>query len=102
MALGSGAPGCEPGVANCATASGPITYVERIDPDGDGDAHFVLLDRDGVTAPGISVIDLRADLRPRPLPRAGDLLAAAGPVYRGSFGQRQIQATAVEYVQAPP
>ena len=68
-------------------------YVERIDPDGDGDAHFVLLSPQGVTSPGISVIDVERDLRPHPLPGVGDLVSAAGPVYRGSYGQRQIQAT---------
>jgi hypothetical protein len=41
------------------------------------------------------VIDLRADLRPDPLPRPGDFVAASGPVYEGSHGQRQIQADAI-------
>jgi hypothetical protein len=67
-------------------------YVERVDPDGDGDAHFVLLSREGITAPGVSVIDVKRSLRPRPLPGPGDRLSAAGPVYRGSHGQRQIEA----------
>ena len=53
------------------------------------------LSREGVTAPGISVIDVARDLRPKPLPGVGDTLSAAGPVYRGSYGQRQIQATEV-------
>jgi len=86
------APPCPPAAANCERASGRIVYVERVDPDGDGDAHFVLLSEEGITAPGISVIDVRADLRPQPLPGPGDELAASGPVYRGSYGQRQIQA----------
>lgn len=63
-----------------------------MDPDGDGDAHFVLLSRESITAPGISVIDVRADLRPEPLPGPGDRISAAGPVYPGSYGQRQIEA----------
>ena len=83
---------CPPGAANCESASGQILYVERVDPDGDGDAHFVLASLEGITAPGISVIDVRADLRPRPLPGPGDLIGAAGPVYEGSYGQLQIQA----------
>jgi hypothetical protein len=95
VALGSSPPMCEPQAANCATASGTIVYVERLDPDGDGDAHFVLLSREAVTAPGISVIDVARNLRPHPLPGPGDLLAAAGPVYPGSYGQHQIQATEV-------
>jgi hypothetical protein len=95
IALGVTPPACDLGAANCAAASGTILYVERIDPDGDGDAHFVLLSDQGITAPGISVIDVAKDLRPDPLPGPGDLVAAAGPVYPGSFGQHQIQAIEV-------
>lgn len=89
-------PPCPP-ADNCERASGEILYVERVDPDGDGDAHFVLLSREGITAPGVSVIDVRVDLRPSPLPRPGDQLAASGPVYEGSYGQRQIQADAIRF-----
>lgn len=88
---------CPTEVADCETAGGSILFVERIDPDGDGDAHFVLLSREGITAPGISVIDVRTDLRPKPLPGPGDLLAGAGPVFEGSFGQRQIQAEVIAF-----
>jgi hypothetical protein len=84
---------CPPAASNCRTASGRVLYVERIDPDGDGDAHFVLASRDSITAPGISVIDVRRSLRPSPLPGPGDRISAAGPVYTGSYGQRQIEAT---------
>jgi hypothetical protein len=87
---------CPAGLARCRTASGRILYVERVDADGDGDAHFVLASRQGITGPGISVIDVRRGLRPRPLPGPGDRLSAAGPVERGRFGQRQIEAVAVE------
>ena len=85
---------CPDGAANCASATGRVVYVEAVDPDGDGDAHFVLAGGD-VTGPGLSVIDVRRDLRPDPLPRAGDTVTAAGPVYRGSYGQRQIEAREV-------
>jgi hypothetical protein len=84
---------CPPAASNCRTASGRILYVERVDPDGDGDAHFVLASRDSITGPGISVIDVRRSLRPSPLPGPGERLSAAGPVYTGSYGQRQIEAT---------
>ena len=86
---------CPPELENCRSASGRIVYVERVDPDGDGDAHFVLASRQSITAPGISVIDVRQDLRPHPLPGLGDKISAAGPVFRGSYGQRQIQAIEV-------
>ena len=71
---------------------GRIVYVERVDPDGDGDAHFVISDPRGITLPGLTAIDVRAGLRPHPLPGRGDLISAAGPVQTGSYGQRQIHA----------
>jgi hypothetical protein len=83
---------CPAGLPGCRTVSGRIVYAEAVDPDGDGDAHFVLADSDGVTGFGISVVDVRADLRPQPLPGVGDQISAAGPVATGSFGQRQIEA----------
>ena len=83
---------CPAELANCRTASGRILYVERVDPDGDGDAHFVLTSRQSITGPGISVVDVKKSLRPSPLPGPGDRLSAAGPVYRGSYGQKQIEA----------
>ena len=89
---------CPADVSACRSASGEIVYVERVDPDGDGDAHFVLFSDQSITAPGISVIDVARDLRPHPLPGPGDLVSAAGPVYRGSYGQRQIQATKLRVV----
>ncbi|MFN8112448.1 MAG: hypothetical protein U0R51_04535 [Solirubrobacterales bacterium] len=88
-------PPCPDGAANCERASGQVAYVERVDADGDGDAHFVLVSDESITGPGISVIDVRVDLRPDPLPGPGDFVAASGPVYEGSYGQRQIQADAV-------
>ena len=59
---------CQAGSDNCRAAAGRIVYVERVDPDGDGDAHFVLVSRESITGPGISVIDVRRDLRPSPCP----------------------------------
>jgi len=86
---------CPAGVPGCRVATGRIIYVERVDPDGDGDAHFVLASRASITAPGISAVDVRAGLRPKPLPGPGDRLSAAGPVQTGSYGQRQIHALRV-------
>jgi hypothetical protein len=84
---------CPRSAGNCTAARGTVLYVERVDPDGDGDAHLVLASAQGVSAPGITAIDVERALRPHPLPRVGDRVSAAGPVYRGSHGQRQIQAT---------
>lgn len=83
---------CPPGLPSCRTTEGRITYVERVDPDGDGDAHFVIVDPRGITLPGLTAIDVRKGLRPDPLPGIGDLISAAGPVQTGSYGQSQVHA----------
>ncbi len=87
---------CAPDAENCAVATGRVIYVEAVDPDGDGDAHYVLAGG-RITAPGLSVIDVGPHLRPRRLPRPGDLVSAAGPVFTGSHGQRQIEAVEVHH-----
>ena len=86
---------CPPGHPACRTTEGRIVYVERVDPDGDGDAHFVVVDPQGITLPGVTAIDVRAGLRPHPLPGVGDRISAAGPVQTGSYGQDQIHALEV-------
>jgi hypothetical protein len=85
----------------CRAATGRILYVERHDPDGDGDAHFVILDPQGITFRGLTSIDVRAGLRPHPLPGPGDLVSAAGPVQTGSFGQDQIHALVLHVGSSP-
>jgi hypothetical protein len=83
---------CPPGLRSCRTTEGRIVFVERVDPDGDGDAHFVLIDPQGISLPGITAVDVRRGLRPDPLPGIGERISAAGPVQTGSYGQRQIHA----------
>jgi len=82
---------CPPELSNCVVASGRVIYVEAVDPDGDGDAHFITDSEEGVTIPGMTVFDVRTDLRPDPLPEVGDLVGGAGPVFPGSYGQKQIE-----------
>jgi hypothetical protein len=93
VSLGVAPPACAPdSPPNCAAAYGTVIYVQHVDPDGDGDAHFVLRSDQSITLPGITVIDVAVDLRPHPLPGPGSLVAAAGPVQPGSAGQHQIHA----------
>jgi hypothetical protein len=82
---------CPPDLSNCVVASGRVIYVEAVDPDGDGDAHFITDSEEGITIPGMTVFDVGPDLRPDPLPEVGDLIGGAGPVFRGSYGQKQIE-----------
>jgi hypothetical protein len=82
---------CPAGVTGCRTVRGTVIYVERVDPDGDGDLHVVL--RGGsVTGPGLTAVDVAPERRPRRDPRVGDRASAAGPVQTGSYGQSQIHA----------
>jgi hypothetical protein len=83
---------CPSGHPSCRSTEGEIIYVERVDPDGDGDAHFVIRDPRGITLPGFTAIDVRKGLRPHPLPDIGETISAAGPVQTGSYGQEQIHA----------
>jgi hypothetical protein len=82
---------CRDGVPECAAIRGRVVFVERVDPDGDGDLHVVVADG-GVTAPGLTSVDVRPGLRPERDPGIGDVVSAAGPVQRGTFGQSQIHA----------
>lgn len=82
---------CPPELTNCEVASGRVIYVEAVDPDGDGDAHFVTVSNQSITGTGITVFDVKPELRPDPLPKRGDLIGGYGPVFQGSYGQSQIE-----------
>jgi hypothetical protein len=82
---------CSAGVPVCRAVRGTVLYVEHVDPDGDGDLHVVVTGG-SVTLPGMTSIDVAADLRPRRDPGIGDRVSAAGPVQTGSYGQSQIHA----------
>jgi hypothetical protein len=83
---------CPADAAGCTTTRGTVLYVERVDPDGDGDLHVVLADRQSLSLPGITAVDVAVDLRPRRDPEISDRVSAAGPLERGSYGQMQIHA----------
>ena len=87
---------CRQGAAGCAAVTGRVLYVEGVDDDGDGDAHYVVAggERDGARP---DVVDVGRTLRPRRLPRPGELVSASGPVFTGSYGQRQIEATELHH-----
>jgi hypothetical protein len=82
---------CPDAVAGCRSVTGRVVYVERVDPDGDGDLHVVVA-AGSISLPGLTAVDVRPGLRPRRDPAPGDRVTAAGPVQRGSYGQDQIHA----------
>jgi hypothetical protein len=75
----------------CRAVRGRVVLVESVDPDGDGDLHVVVTGG-SITGPGVTAIDVSPALRPERDPRIGDVVTAAGPVQRGSYGQDQIHA----------
>jgi len=79
----------------CRAVVGRVLAIQSYDPDGDGDLHVVAVGGD-VTTPGITVFDVRPSLRPERDPVKGEYVTGAGPVFRGSLGQRQIQVDAFE------
>jgi len=82
---------CVAGVPICRAVRGTVIYVERVDPDGDGDLHVVVA-AGSVTLPGMTAVDVAVDLRPKRDPEIGDRVSAAGPVQPGSHEQAQIHA----------
>jgi hypothetical protein len=84
---------CPKSATNCAASMGRVIYIESVDPDGDGDLHVVAVVTKGkvVTGAGITVFDVSKDIRPKKDPGIGATVTGAGPVYRGSHGQHQIE-----------
>jgi hypothetical protein len=74
----------------CRGVRAKVLSIQSVDPDGDGDLHVVAVGG-AVTGPGLTVFDVRPSLRPKRDPRPGEWVTGAGPVFRGSYRQRQIQ-----------
>ncbi|WP_022929052.1 hypothetical protein [Patulibacter americanus] len=74
----------------CRGVRARVLSIQSVDPDGDGDLHVVAVGG-SVTGPGLTVFDVRPALRPKRDPRPGEWVTGAGPVFRGSYRQRQIQ-----------
>ena len=79
-------------VLPCARVRGRVVYVQRSDPDGDGDAHAVV-----VAGARPVVVKFRAPAgRPetpqRALPRLGQRIEVDGTVSGGRYGVRVVEA----------
>jgi hypothetical protein len=86
---------CPERIAGCRRVRGRAIHVERVDPDGDGDMHVVIVSRQSVTAPGVTVIKVSREKRPDHIPSVGDAVAAAGPTEKGAHGENEIKAVAL-------
>src|SRR3954454_6142386 len=83
---------CPAGLSGCRSVRGVALFVQRVDPDGDGDLHVVVTGG-SVSAPGVTSIDVAKELRPARDPGIGDVVTAAGQVQPGSARQPQIHAS---------
>jgi hypothetical protein len=83
---------CPVGLPGCRSVRGVALFVQRVDPDGDGDLHVVVTGG-SVSAPGVTSIDVAKGLRPARDPGIGDVVTAAGQVQPGSARQPQIHAS---------
>lgn len=91
---------CPAGLHGCRSVEGRVVFAEAHDSDGDGDAHFVVVDSQGITLPGLTAVKVPRRLRPHPLPGLGDLVSAAGRVQVGSHGEDEIKALEVHVAVA--
>lgn len=72
-------------VLPCARVSGVVVYREHQDPDGDGDAHLVLL-----TADGPVIVKVAQRLRAASIPPLGSLARFRGRHHDGPAGVPRI------------
>ena len=72
----------------CHDVSGRVLRVDRSDSDGDGDLHLILSSRESVTWPGVSIVKIPANRRPRSIPGFGDWVEVLGYTYRGDHGEQ--------------
>jgi hypothetical protein len=75
----------------CAHVTGRVVWIQRHDPDGDGDRHFVVVAR---LHPRI--VKIAATLAVPHLPRYGTQIDAVGYLYLGASGKMEISAVRFE------
>lgn len=76
------------GKPTCAHVAGRVVWIQRHDPDGDGDRHLIVVGR---LHPRI--IKVPATLPVSHLPGIGTRIDAVGYLYRGSSGKLEVIAT---------
>ena len=76
----------------CRSVTGRVVSAQRMDGDGDGDLHLVLMSHDSVSAPGVSIVKVRAENRPSRMPRFGQWVSAIGFPQYGASGLAEVDA----------
>jgi hypothetical protein len=77
-------------VPNCAAVTGRVLHIQRHDPDGDGDIHLILISKDSLTGPGISLVKIPIDRRPDILPGRLQWVSVVGYTYYGQDGEKNL------------
>jgi hypothetical protein len=75
----------------CQVVDGRIVYLQRVDPDGDGDLHVLLLSRQSVTGPWLTMLKVPAPLRTGMDPGIGRWVRALGQRFRAEHGENSIR-----------
>ena len=76
---------------DCREAHGRVIYIPRKDrADGHGELHLVLLSRDSVALPLVTVVKIPPAGRPRHVPGMGRWVSVVGTPHEGSNGETDI------------
>jgi hypothetical protein len=73
--------------ARCSRVVGRVIWLQRHDPDGDGDRHWLVLSRFHVR-----IVKLKKEVAVTKLPGVGDQLEATGVTGEGASGHTEINA----------
>jgi hypothetical protein len=80
----------------CRVVAGRVIYALSKDRrDARRPLHLVLASRSSGTAPGVSVVKIPPELRPRRVPGVGAWIAVAGLPHQGSNGEQSVTARRV-------
>jgi hypothetical protein len=74
----------------CRPVDGRIVYIQRVDSDGDGDLHLLLISRQSVSAPGFTMLKINARLREGMDPGIGRWVSAVGMEFDAEHGERSV------------
>jgi hypothetical protein len=74
----------------CREVDGRVVYIQRVDPDGDGDLHVLLLSRQSVTGPWLTLLKVPDKLRTGMDPGIGRWVRATGHLYTAEHGETSI------------
>jgi hypothetical protein len=75
----------------CHEVTGRVVVSENVDSDKDGDLHLVLLSKQSISGPGVSIIKVPREMRPAHVPGFGTWITAVGFTFQGQRGKQELQ-----------